>query len=100
MGSEAVEEGAEGVSLKVSNSGSRLSQDEAVAATQRFWRGDTARSEAGLHCGLGLSLVEKATRALGGAVEIHSSAGGVFSVEATLPGQESVEEALPGAVDS
>jgi len=73
------------VTLEVANSGSRLSQSQAADATQRFWRGDSARTEAGLHCGLGLSLVEKATGALAGELELRSRADGEFAVEVTLP---------------
>ncbi len=73
------------ISLCVSNTGSRLAREEARAATQRFWRGDAARSEAGAHCGLGLTLVEKATQALGGWLELSSQAGGEFAVEVSFP---------------
>jgi len=73
-----------GTSLEVSNSGSRLGQGEADAATQRFWRGDAARTDAALHCGLGLTLVEKATRALAGRLELRSEVGGEFVARVTL----------------
>jgi two-component system sensor histidine kinase QseC len=67
--------------LTVSNSGSRLTQDEASAATQRFWRGDPSRARTGSHCGLGLALVEKATSAIQGRLELRSRAGGEFAAE-------------------
>jgi two-component system sensor histidine kinase QseC len=73
------------IRVEVSNSGSRLDQGQASVATQRFWRGDAARTEAGVHCGLGLALVEKATRALGGTLNLHSRVGGEFVAEVTLP---------------
>ncbi len=73
------------ISLGVSNTGSRLGREEARAATQRFWRGDAARTEAGAHCGLGLTLVEKATHALGGSLRLASEAGGEFAVEVAFP---------------
>lgn len=72
-------------SLEVSNTGSRLTQDDAHAAVQRFWRGEAARTEAGLHCGLGLSLVEEASLALGGRLVLRSERGGEFTAALRLP---------------
>lgn len=74
------------VAVTVANTGSRLSDSQARQATARFWRGDDARREAGLHCGLGLSLVERAAVALGGRLELRSTAGGEFSATVVLPG--------------
>ena len=74
-----------GVAIEVSNTGSRLSQEQAVEATRRFWRGDSARADTGLHCGLGLSLVEKAVDALDGQVELRSATEGEFAVAVKLP---------------
>ncbi len=71
---------------EVTNSGSLLDQDEAAAATQRFWRGDAARANTGLHCGLGLALADKAARALRGRLELRSRKGGEFVATVTLPG--------------
>ena len=89
------------VSVEVSNSGSRLSADELPEATRRFWRGDAARTAAGLHCGLGLSLVEKAAEALGGRLELRSAEGADFVARVTFPGRsrplEGVEDASAGA---
>ena len=48
--------------------------------TRRFWRGDAARTEAGLHCGLGLALVERAAEALQSQLEVRSVDGGEFTV--------------------
>lgn len=73
------------VSLEVWNTGSHLDQEQAMAATQRFWRGDSARSEAGLHCGLGLALVEKAAGALEGEVDLRARSDGEFAVEVKFP---------------
>ena len=75
-----------GIALEVANTGSRISQGEAAAATRRFWRGDDARSSNGMHCGLGLSLVEKAADALAGSVSLRSQTDGEFGVEVTFPG--------------
>ncbi|MCE9596266.1 MAG: hypothetical protein K8S98_18905 [Planctomycetes bacterium] len=77
------------VRIEVANSGSRIGPEEAASATQRFWRGDAARADTGLHCGLGLALVERATRALGGSLRLRSQTGGEFVAEVSLPADES-----------
>ena len=74
------------VELAVSNTGCALSAEEVAHVFDRFWRGDSARSATGVHCGLGLSLVERAVRALGGTVSADL-AGGRFTVRVTLPGR-------------
>ena len=71
--------------LGVTNTGSRLAQEQAEHVFERFWRGDAARSDTGVHCGLGLSLVKTVAEALGGTVEVRSQAGGEFRVTVTLP---------------
>jgi len=73
------------VQVRVANSGSQLSQEQADRAFERFWRGDTARTDAGVHCGLGLPLVKTAAEALGGTVQVRSTAGGEFRITVSLP---------------
>jgi two-component system sensor histidine kinase QseC len=73
--------------LSVSNSGSSLSQEQAEQAFARFWRGDPARSDIGVHCGLGLSLARTGLAILGGAASVRSEAGGDFQITLVLPRQ-------------
>ncbi len=73
------------VDIRIANTGSRLSQEDAGHAFDRFWRGDAARSAAGTHCGLGLSLVRKIVSVLGGNVIIKSSPGGEFEIVLSMP---------------
>jgi signal transduction histidine kinase len=73
------------VSIVVANSGSRLSQDQADHAFERFWRGDAARSETGSHCGLGLAITRELVTVIGGTISLNSSEGGDFLVHLTLP---------------
>jgi len=72
--------------LEVTNSGSLLDQEATHSATRRFWRGETARTEAGLRCGLGLALVERAALALGGRLVLTSTRGGDFRAAVLVPG--------------
>lgn len=74
-----------GLRIRVTNSGSRIPRDQAEMVFERFWRGDAARSEAGVRCGLGLSLVRKAVSVLGGSVEVESGAGGRFEITVSIP---------------
>ena len=58
--------------------------DQVGRLFDRFWRGDEARSAAGIHCGLGLPLVEKIMAVLGGRVEVRSGAAGRFEITVSL----------------
>jgi len=76
--------GDDAVVLTFSNTGCTLSADEAARVFDRFWRGDAARSGTGVHCGLGLSLVDRAAHVLGGTVAAQV-ADGRFVVTVVLP---------------
>jgi signal transduction histidine kinase len=71
------------VEVAFSNTGCTLSAEDTPHVFDRFWRGDTARSATGVHCGLGLSLVKRAVQALGGAVSAEVT-GSRFTVRVTL----------------
>ena len=76
--------GAARTTLIFTNSGSRISTENAAKLFDRFWRGDEARSDIGVHCGLGLSLCRKMVEALGGTI-IADSRDGIFAVTVSLP---------------
>ena len=82
-------DGAERVSITVSNDCAPLPPEASERAFEAFWRADTARTGDGEHVGLGLALVAKATEALGGTssieVEAAEEGGARFSVTVTLP---------------
>ncbi len=71
--------------LRVSNTGSTLSNEDAERAFDRLWRADVSRSQTGLHCGLGLSLARRIAQALHGSLSATSSPGGTFEAVLTLP---------------
>lgn len=73
------------VELSVENTGSRLDPTEVGLARQRFWRGSAPRSEVGLHCGLGLALVEHAAESQGGALYLRATPEGRFEARLALP---------------
>jgi signal transduction histidine kinase len=82
------------VDLSIANSGSLLSQADAAQAFERFWRGDEARTEAGIRCGLGLALVHRIAGVLGAEVAVRSEAGGEFCVTLSLPAGQAPDAAL------
>jgi heavy metal sensor kinase len=70
--------------LVFSNTACCLSPEDARHVFERFWRGDAARA-AGVHCGLGLALVQRAVAVLGGEVAAEVAPDGVFTVRLFLP---------------
>ncbi len=63
------------VRLVVANAGCELTPEQVAHVFDRFWRADASRSGTGLHCGLGLTLVRRATEAQGGSVEARAESG-------------------------
>lgn len=72
--------------LTIANTGCSLTQEQITQVFDCFWRGDSARREAGVHCGLGLALVQKLMAALSGSVAAELQPGGVFTVRILLDG--------------
>jgi two-component system, OmpR family, heavy metal sensor histidine kinase CusS len=68
------------VELTISNTGCTLTQGQISQVFDCFWRGDSSRRDAGVHCGLGLALVQRLMAALGGSASAELQAGGVFAV--------------------
>jgi signal transduction histidine kinase len=73
------------VEITVSNTGCSLTNEQVSQVFDCFWRGDSSRKDTGVHCGLGLALVERLVRALEGSVVVELPAGGIFVVRTTLP---------------
>jgi two-component system, OmpR family, heavy metal sensor histidine kinase CusS len=82
---------------EVANTGSHVSAEQVTHLFERFWRGDKARADAGMHCGLGLSLCQRLVRLLSGRLEVQTAAGGWFSVKLALP-RGRVERPVSNAV--
>jgi two-component system heavy metal sensor histidine kinase CusS len=72
------------VEIVFANTGCRLSEEEARHVFERFWRGDSARSDTGVHCGLGLALVRRSVASLGGSARAEV-AGGIFTIRVIIP---------------
>jgi signal transduction histidine kinase len=68
----------------LSNSGCTLPAEHAPLVFKRFWRGDKARSDTGLHSGLGLALCRSLCELNRGTIDV-TIADGIFTVTVTLP---------------
>ena len=98
-GSVVVETAARehGADIRVTNSGSRLSGQGGDHVFERFWRGDDARTDVGIHCGLGLPLVKQVVTALGGSVAVASTEGGEFHITISIPNAPPQTPSSPAA---
>lgn len=75
----------ESVEIAVSNTGCQLTAEQVSKVSDCFWRGDSSRSDAGVHCGLGLALVQRIVKALGGTFSVQLEQGDIFMTKVTLP---------------
>lgn len=76
------------VEITVSNTGCQLTTKQASQVFDCFWRGDSSRKDAGVHCGLGLALVQKIVRALGGYTIVDVQNTEIFTIRLALPARE------------
>jgi two-component system sensor histidine kinase QseC len=75
------------VCLRATNTGSKVAAEDAHRVFDRFWRADAARTDTGMHCGLGLSLCKRIVELLGGTIEARSQQGGEFTIEVRFAGE-------------
>ncbi len=76
----------EGVTyLTLSNTGCCLTPTPVEHVFDMFWRADTARTDTGVHCGIGLSLVQKVAELLDIKVRAELEQESVFSIILELP---------------
>jgi two-component system heavy metal sensor histidine kinase CusS len=73
------------VEITISNTGCQMTPEQVPHVFEVFWRGDSARVGTGTHCGLGMALVQRLVRALGGRVTAELQQGGIFAVQLTFP---------------
>lgn len=79
----ALEERAERVEIAISDRGPGFSEAALEHATERFWRGDAARTRGGT--GLGLSIARTLIEAQGGELHLSNGPGGGATVTIALP---------------
>ena len=73
------------VEVRIANTGCTLMSDQMAQVFSRFWRAEPARQEAGRHCGLGLAVVQRIMKALGGRATAERVDRDVFLVRLVLP---------------
>jgi two-component system heavy metal sensor histidine kinase CusS len=77
-----------GVLLAVVDSGPPIPQADRERVFDRFWRGDEARADAGVHCGIGLSLARSLCERLGYRLRVEVRASQTaFVLESYSEGQ-------------
>jgi two-component system, OmpR family, heavy metal sensor histidine kinase CusS len=69
------------IKIEIANTGSAVPEADAFKLFDRFYRGDQARADTGVHCGLGLSLCKRLLGLMGGRVAIETHTGGEFLVK-------------------
>jgi len=74
-----------GTALAVANTASRLTEADARHVFDFFWRADPARTDTGLHCGIGLNVVARLAAILGIRVEAKRQPSGMFTIQLHLP---------------
>jgi len=72
------------VEVAVSNTGCQLTKEQVSQIFDCFWRRDSSRSDTGSHCGLGLALVQRLIRALGGDGIAELQPNGIFIIRLIL----------------
>ena len=73
------------VEITMSNTGCELTEEQVSQVFDCFWQGDTSRSDTGVHCGLGLSLVQRIVNALGGSIRAEVKRNKIFTLKITFP---------------
>ena len=63
--------------IEITNTGNILTAEETTHVLERFWRKESARSDTGVHAGLGLSLCQRLMTLQGGDIRIETR-GDVF----------------------
>ena len=71
--------------IMFTNTGCSLTDEQVGQVFDRFWRGDSSRTEVGIHCGLGLSLVRMVIEALGGSTLVEIQEESQFVLRLNLP---------------
>jgi signal transduction histidine kinase len=80
---------ADVIVFTLSNTGCRLTPAEVEHVFDFFWRADAARTDTGVHCGIGLALVQKVAELLSIKVKAEIEPNSVFSITLELPTDQS-----------
>jgi signal transduction histidine kinase len=84
------------VVIEVSDTGPGIPPQELPHIFDRLYRGSAARAEAPAGAGLGLSIVQSLTRAMGGDIEVASTVGEGTTFRVLLPAPDAVDtEPIP-----
>jgi two-component system, OmpR family, heavy metal sensor histidine kinase CusS len=73
-----------GIELIFENTGNQLTALQVQSVFNYYWRGDAARSNTGIHSGLGLALTKRVVELLGGKIQADTP-NGLFRIRIYLP---------------
>ena len=76
---------SEMIKLAICNTGCNLKPEETHRIFDFFWRANIARTDTGLHCGVGLAVVKKIADVLGIKVDAEIKDDSIFSIILKLP---------------
>lgn len=82
---DLLQEGENGAQVRITNSGSKVSPEEADRVFDRFWRGSHSRDDTGTRFGLGLPIVRKIADTMGMTLDVDSEMDGEFVVTLIMP---------------
>jgi signal transduction histidine kinase len=77
--------GGDLVTFKVENTSAEMSPGDTDRVFEPFWRADSARTAAGIHAGLGLSICQRIVELFHGKIHARASEHGVFGVTVEMP---------------
>ena len=88
-GADALQFGSErkgeSVTLWMEDNGPGVPENQLANIFEPFYRGDAARTRPGAGSGLGLAVVQRSVRQMGGSVWAENAAGGGLRIVLTLP---------------
>ncbi len=73
------------IEISISNTGCKLTTEQISHVFDSFWRGDSSRTDADVHSGLGLALVRKLAEALGGYATAERQPEDIFTLRLNIP---------------
>lgn len=79
------EQSADSIKIIFVNTGCQLTDEQLPHVFDCFWRGDSSRTDTGLRCGLGLALVQRIIKILGGTCIARTNVDRLFILELSFP---------------
>jgi len=82
------------VTLSISNTGCKITQQQMDNIFDSFWRGDESRKDTGKHCGIGLAVVHRLVKAMSGNIKAEIEREQIFTIRLSLPMKKPITSEL------